>query len=136
MKPWPVIGFVCIACATACTTSSFSSNPDAPDNEVAIVYSASSASVMVSPRPVIIRSVDGRAVSGTSSSVRLSPGRHLLRVTCYQSLFSKSTHDLEITVMAGRSYELVSDVSPNKISDGSPDCKASMRDRRREEHPN
>lgn len=123
---------ISVGLLAGCTSSSFSSNPDAPDNEVAIIHGASSASVLVSPTPVIVRSVDGRSVSGASSSVRLSPGRHLLRVTCYQSLFSKNTHDLDVTVAAGRSYELVSDVSPDKISDGTPDCEARIRDRGRE----
>jgi len=81
---------------------------------------------LFSPRPVVIKSVDGRPVSVAANSVRVSPGIHTLVVTCYQSLFARNTHELTVSVEAGETYTLTSQIRPNKISDGSADCEARM----------
>jgi hypothetical protein len=113
-------------CAMGCATTSSNAAADSADVDVAVVRGASRGTVLVSPTPVIIRKVDGKEVSGASSSVRLSPGNHVLLVTCYESMFSKNTHELTISVDAGRTYDLISRIEPNKISDGTPDCEARL----------
>lgn len=109
-----------------CTTTDSNTSADTADSDIAIIRGASRATVLVSPTPVIIREVDGKSVSGASSSVRVAPGVHTLLVTCYESMFSKNTHELTITVVAGATYELLSRIDPNKISDDSPDCEARL----------
>ncbi len=131
---WNVImrGCKCIAIGTisifalGCATTSSNATVDSADADVAVVRGASRGTVLVSPTPVIIREVDGKKVSGASSSVRLSPGNHVLLVTCYESMFSKNTHELTISVDAGRTYDLISRIDPNKISDATPDCEARL----------
>jgi len=112
--------------AMGCATTNSNATVDSADADIAVVRGASRGTVLVSPTPVIIRKVDGKAVSGASSSVRLSPGNHVLLVTCYESMFSKNTHELTISVDAGRTYDLISKIDPNKISDGTPDCEARL----------
>ncbi len=97
-----------------------------PDPNRALILGASRATALFSPRPVVIKSVDGRAVAVTADSVRVSPGIHVLVVTCYQSLFARNTHELTVSVEAGRTYVLNSQISPNKISDGTAECKAEI----------
>lgn len=109
-----------------CATSDAGGARESDDVDVAVIRGASRGTVLVSPTPVIIRQVDGRKVSGASSSVRVSPGEHHLVVTCYESMFSRNTHELTVLVAAGRTYDLVSNIDPNKISDGTPDCEAQL----------
>jgi hypothetical protein len=92
----------------------------------ALILGASRGMALFSPRPVVIKSVDGRPVSVTANSVRVSSGIHTLVVTCYQSLFARNTHELTISVEAGGTYTLTSQIRPNKISDGSEECEARM----------
>ena len=61
-----------------------------------------------------------------AGSIRVSPGIHVLEVTCYQSLFARNTHELSVSVEAGATYTLTSQISPNKISDGSAACEAQI----------
>lgn len=96
------------------------------DPNRALILGASRGTVLFSPRPVVIKSVDGRAVAVTADSVRVSPGIHVLVVTCYQSLFARNTHELTVSVEAGRTYVLNSQISPNKISDGTAECAATI----------
>ena len=109
-----------------CTTTDSNISADTLDTDIAIIRGASRATVLFSPTPVIIRKVDGKPVSGASSSVRVSPGAHNLLVTCYESLFAKNTHELKITVAAGNIYDLLTRIDPNKISDDTPDCEARL----------
>ena len=109
-----------------CATSDSNVGSELPDSEVAIIRGASRGTVLISPTPVIIRQVDGKNVSGASASVRVSPGDHVLLVTCYESMFSKNTHEVSVSVDAGRTYDLLSRIDPNKISDGTPDCEARL----------
>ena len=99
---------------------------DASSSSRALIVGASRATALFSPTPVVIRSVDGKAVAFTADSVRVSSGIHVLVVTCYQSLFSRNTHELTVSVEAGEKYTLSSQISPNKISDGSADCEAQI----------
>ena len=92
----------------------------------ALILGASRVTALFSPTPVVIKSVDGKSVAITADSVRVSPGIHVLVVTCYQSLFARNTHELTVSVEAGETYTLSSQISPNKISDGSKDCEASI----------
>lgn len=96
------------------------------DPNRALILGASRGTVLFSPRPVVIKSVDGRAVAVTADSVRVSPGIHVLVVTCYQSLFARNTHELTVSVEAGRTYVLNSQISPNKIRDGTAECEAEI----------
>ena len=96
------------------------------DSNRALILGASRGTALFSPRPVVIRSVDGRSVAATADSVRVSPGVHVLVVTCYQSLFARNTHEMSVTVDAGETYVLTSQISPDKISDGSADCEAEI----------
>ena len=92
----------------------------------ALILGASRGTALFSPRPVVIKSVDGRSVAATADSVRVSPGIHVLVVTCYQSLFARNTHELSVSVDAGETYFLTSQISPDKISDGSAECEAEI----------
>ena len=92
----------------------------------AVIQGASRGTALFSPTPVVIKSVDGRPVSVTAKSVRVVPGIHTLVVTCYQSLFARNTHELTVSVSAGETYTLTSQISPNKISDGSEECEARI----------
>ena len=96
------------------------------DPNRALILGASRGTALFSPRPVVIKSVDGRAVAGTADSVRVTSGIHVLVVTCYQSLFARNTHELTVSVEAGRTYVLNSQISPNKISDGTAKCEAEL----------
>jgi len=99
---------------------------DSSASNSAVILGASRGTVLFSPRAVVIKSVDGKSVSVTANSVRVSPGIHVLIVTCYQSLFARNTHELTVSVEAGETYTLSSQIVPNKISDGSEDCEARM----------
>ena len=99
---------------------------EAPDPDRALILGASRGTALFSPRPVVIKSVDGKSVAATADSVRVSPGTHVLVVTCYQSLFARNTHELTVSVDAGQTYVLTSQIVPNKISDGSAKCEAEI----------
>lgn len=109
-----------------CATSEVYDTSEGSELGSAIIHGASSGNVLFSPTPVIIRAVDGEPVPGTSSSVKVSPGQHILRVTCYESPFSKNTHDLTVAVYAGETYTLHSEIRPSKIKDDTPDCQARL----------
>ena len=111
---------------TGCgVTDTIDSSGTAESNR-ALILGASRGTALFSPRPVVIKSVDGRSVAATADSVRVSPGRHILVVTCYQSLFARNTHEMSVTVDAGETYVLTSQISPDKISDGSAECEAEI----------
>jgi hypothetical protein len=74
----------------------------------------------------VIKSVDGKSVNFAAGSVRVSPGIHTLVVTCYQSLFARNTHELTVSVQSGETYTLSSQISPDKISDGTAECEAQI----------
>ena len=99
---------------------------DSSESNSALIQGAARGMAFFSPRPVVIKSVDGKSVAVTADSVRVSPGIHTLVVTCYQSLFARNTHELTVSVEAGETYTLSSQISPNKISDGSEDCEARI----------
>jgi len=99
---------------------------DSPESNSALIQGAARGMALFSPRPVVIKSVDGKSVAVTADSVRVSPGIHTLVVTCYQSLFARNTHELTVSVAAGETYTLSSQIIPNKISDGSEDCEARI----------
>jgi len=99
---------------------------EAPDPDRALILGASTGTALFSPRPVVIKSVDGRPVAGTADSVRVAPGVHVLVVTCYQSLFARNTHEMTVSVNAGETYVLTSQIVPDKISDGSAKCEAEI----------
>ena len=109
-----------------CGTTDMIDASDSSASNSAVILGASRGTVLFSPRAVVIKSVDGKSVSVTANSVRVSPGIHLLIVTCYQSLFARNTHELTVSVEAGETYTLSSQIVPNKISDGSEDCEARM----------
>ena len=110
----------------ACGMTDTIDSSEAPDASRALILGASSSTALFSPRPVIIQSVDGRKVAGTADSVRVAPGIHTLEVTCVQSLFARNTHEMTVSVQGGRTYVLTSQISPNKISDGSARCRAEI----------
>jgi len=99
---------------------------ESPGPDRALILGASRGTALFSPRPVVIKSVDGNPVAGTADSVRVSPGKHVLVVTCYQSLFARNTHELTVTVEAGQTYVLTSQIRPNKIKDESAECAAEI----------
>ncbi len=99
---------------------------DSPESDRALIVGASRGTALFSPTPVVIKSVDGKSVAVTADSVRVSSGVHVLVVTCYQSLFSRNTHELTVSVEAGEKYALSSQIVPNKIRDGSADCEAEI----------
>jgi len=115
-----LIAAILIGCGTTDTIDASESSKA----DQALILGASRGMALFSPRPVVIKSVDGRPVSVTANSVRVSPGIHTLVVTCYQSLFARNTHELTISVKAGETYTLTSQIRPNKISDGSAECEA------------
>jgi hypothetical protein len=117
---------LCACIVLGCGTTETYSNSSASDSSVAIIRAASRATVLFSPRPVVIEEVDGKRIPGTSSSIKVSPGGHVLRVTCRESLFAKNTHDLSIYVQAGETYSLSAHVEPDKIRDGTEKCKAEL----------
>jgi len=117
----------CAALALAgCGMTDTVDSSDTPGPDRALILGASTGTALFSPRPVVIKSVDGRKVAGTADSVRVSPGIHVLVVTCYQSLFAHNTHEMTVSVDAGRTYVLSSQIVPNKISDGSGKCIAEI----------
>lgn len=99
---------------------------DSPDANTALILGASRGAALFSPRPVVIKSVDGESVNFAAGAIRVAPGIHTLVVTCYQSLFARNTHELTVTVNAGETYVLSSQIRPDKISDDSPDCEAQI----------
>jgi hypothetical protein len=115
-------GCIILGCATAET----SATKGRSDSSVATIRASSRATVLFSPRPVAILEVDGERISRASSSVTVSPGGHVLLVSCRESLFSKNTHSLSIYVQAGETYSLSSQVSPDKIKDGTQKCTAEL----------
>ena len=117
-----LIATLVIGCGTTNTINA----SDSTDANWTLILGASRGSALFSPRPVVIKSVDGKSVSVMANSVRVSPGIHVLIVTCYQSLFARNTHELTISVEAGETYTLSSQIVPNKISDGSEDCEAQI----------
>jgi hypothetical protein len=100
--------------------------PGSAESNGAVILGASRGTALFSPRPVVIKSVDGKPVNFAAGSVRVSPGTHVLVVTCYQSLFARNTHELTVWVNSGETYTLSSQVMPDKISDGSADCEAQI----------
>ncbi len=117
-----IIATLLIGCVTTDTIDASASS----EADQALILGAARGMALFSPRPVVIKSVDGRPVSVTANSVRVSPGIHTLVVTCYQSLFARNTHELMVSVEAGETYTLTSQIRPNKISDGSEECKARI----------
>ena len=99
---------------------------EAGDPSRALILGASQGTALFSPRPVIIKAVDGRKVAATADSVRVSPGVHVLTVTCVQSLFSRNTHDITVNVEAGETYSLRAEIRPDKIRDGTAACEAEL----------
>jgi hypothetical protein len=110
----------------ACGMTDTVDSTDTPAPDLALILGASHGTALFSPRPVVIKSVDGRKVAATADSVRVSPGVHVLVVTCYQSLFARNTHELTVSVEGGETYILTSQISPNKIRDGSAECEAEI----------
>ncbi len=111
---------------TGCGTTDTIGTSGSSASNSAVIQGASRGTALFSPTPVVIKSVDGRPVSVTAKSVRVVPGIHTLVVTCYQSLFARNTHELTVSVSAGETYTLTSQISPNKISDGSEECEARI----------
>ena len=123
MHVLPVVNALLLAgCGMTDTIDSAASS----ESNQALIVGASRGTVLFSPTPVVIKSVDGKAVAVTADSVRVSAGIHVLVVTCYQSLFSRNTHELTVSVEAGEKYTLSSQIIPNKIRDGSADCEAEI----------
>jgi hypothetical protein len=120
--PVSVIAIFLVGCGMTDTIDSSGTS----DSNRALILGASRGTALFSPRPVVIKSVDGRSVAATADSVRVSPGIHVLVVTCYQSLFARNTHELSVSVDAGETYILTSQISPDKISDGSAECEAEI----------
>ena len=118
-------GLVAALLAGCGTTDTIGASDSAAANS-AVIQGASRGTALFSPTPVVIKSVDGRPVSVTAKSVRVLPGIHTLVVTCYQSIFARNTHELTVSVSAGETYTLTSQISPNKISDGSEECEARI----------
>lgn len=98
----------------------------ASKSDTALILGASRGTALFSPRPVVIKTVDGRPVNFAAGSIRVEPGIHVLEVTCYQSLLARNTHELTVSVEAGATYMLTSQISPNKIRGGSADCRAEI----------
>lgn len=119
----PLLGVLFL---TACGMTDTVEPSKAGDPDRALILGASRGTALFSPRPVVIKSVDGKAVAATADSVRVAPGVHLLVVTCYESLFARNTHELNVSVEAGRTYVLSSQIRPNKISDGTGKCEAEI----------
>jgi hypothetical protein len=110
----------------ACGVTDTIDTSDSADSNGALILGASRGAALFSPRPVVIKSVDGKSVNFAAGSVRISPGIHVLVVTCYQSLFARNTHELTVSVEAGETYILSSQIIPDKISDGSAECEAQI----------
>lgn len=122
-NPALILGTLFLA---SCSVTDTIDSSGAPKSDTALILGASRGTALFSPRPVVIKSVDGRSVNFAAGSIRVSPGIHVLEVTCYQSLFARNTHELTVSVEAGATYTLTSQISPNKISDGSADCEAEL----------
>ncbi len=120
-----ITGLIAILLLGCGTTDTIGTSDSSVANS-AVIQGASRGSALFSPTPVVIKSVDGRPVSVMAKSVRVVPGIHTLVVTCYQSLFARNTHELTVSVSAGETYALTSQISPNKISDGSEECEARI----------
>ena len=109
-----------------CGTTDTIATSGSSDSNSALIQGASRGTALFSPRPVVIKSVDGKSVNFAAGSVRVSPGIHVLVVTCHQSLFARNTHELTVSVQSGETYVLTSQISPDKISDGSAECEAEI----------
>ncbi len=110
----------------ACGVTDTIDSSDSADSNGALIQGASRGTALFSPTPVVIKSVDGKSVNFAAGSVRVSPGIHTLVVTCYQSIFARNTHELTVSVQSGQTYTLSSQISPNKISDGTAECAAQI----------
>ena len=110
----------------ACGVTDTIDSSDSAESDVALIQGTSRGTALFSPRPVVIKSVDGRPVNFAAGSVKVSPGIHVLVVTCHQSLFARNTHELTVSVQSGETYTLSSQISPDKISDGSAECEAQI----------
>jgi len=122
----PFLAGIVATLVIGCGTTDMVDTSDSPEANWALILGASRGTVLFSPRAVVIKSVDGNSVAATANSVRVSPGTHVLIVTCYQSLFARNTHELTVSVEAGETYTLSSQIVPNKIKDGSADCEAEI----------
>ena len=110
----------------ACGVTDTIDSSDSADSNGALIQGASKGTALFSPTPVVIKSVDGKPVNFAAGSVRVSPGIHTLVVTCYQSIFARNTHELTVSVQSGETYTLSSQISPDKISDGTAECEAQI----------
>ena len=73
-----LIATLVIGCGTTDTINA----SDSAEANWALILGASRGTALFSPRPVVIKSVDGKSVSAMVNSVRVSPGIHVLVVTC------------------------------------------------------
>lgn len=117
---------VSVCLLSGCGMTDTIDTSDSAESDSALILGASRGAALFSPRPVVIKSVDGRSVNFAAGAIRVSPGTHTLVVTCYQSLFARNTHELTVSVEAGETYTLKSQIRPDKISDDSPDCEAQI----------
>jgi hypothetical protein len=88
---------VSVCLLSGCGMTDTIDTSDSAESDSALILGASRAAALFSPRPVVIKSVDGRSVNFAAGAIRVSPGTHTLVVTCYQSLFARNTHELTVS---------------------------------------
>ncbi|MGH8497070.1 MAG: hypothetical protein ACREVN_13140 [Gammaproteobacteria bacterium] len=97
---------------SACATARLYEGQARLTEDVAIIQSASRLTVLFSPNPVYVRSVDGRDIAAGVSELVVEPGEHTLVARCRANLIYGSTHTLELDLQAGNTYRLESVANP------------------------
>jgi hypothetical protein len=111
MRAAPLIAFMAFVCS-GCLTASMYEGERRPRDEVARITGDPRVTAGT-PVTVILRQVDGRALSIGQSAVNVLPGTHTLLVDCRIAETSSVTrHTIEAEVSAGASYRLVADTGP------------------------
>ena len=80
--------------------------------DVAVIRASSRLSVLFSPNPVYVRSIDGRPVGAATATLVVEPGLHALVARCRANLIYGSTHTLTLDADAGVEYTLESRPNP------------------------
>lgn len=108
---WPVAAIVWLS---ACATARMYEGEARLSEDVAVIRSASRLSVLFSPNPVYVQSIDGRPVAAGVSELVVEPGEHVLVTRCRANLIYGSTHTVDLVAQAGETYRLESTANPTK----------------------
>lgn len=107
--PWLIAAALGLS---ACATARLYEGEAQLTEDVAIIQSASRLTVLFSPNPVYVRSVDGRDIAAGVSELVVEPGTHTLVTRCRANLIYGSTHTIELNAEPGETYRLESVANP------------------------